>query len=963
MFEDLNLTFPLIVKGGLLEEASKSILKDEPGNTDKYLDMLINSSISLPLTFNNYATWMRCVPGHTVAGPYGMTPSEVMLVGRQPNWEELEDRRLFSKLAGQVWKTPLDELGVDYNDWYLTNACWFHVPESVRFNRSHVKEWAGLLQATYKKVNPKYVLLFGAEAVKAFWALKDPKAAQKMKLKDVRGAVLDFNEHTKVMATYHPSNVLIDPSITFEFRRDMRAFSNLTQGKAAVTVRPKDTIHYIDNIEQLEYLVDEVVDQGHLRFAVDVETGGGNWREGQLRTIQFAWGKNQAAVVILRREGMTANFSPSIFSALAPLIRLFKRHGVTVVGHNLRFDLKWLTQYGLDLTEEFINGGSDTMLLHHLLYETADQQLELVGVKLLGFPRYDLPLREWLDKNGVGKKLIKKMGYSMIPDELLHPYGAMDVILCLEVDTELHKIAARHPEVMSLYYNLVHPVNTPILEMETGGVCIDMERLKNLIDLFVAKQDELKIALCEMIKWPDFNPRSPADVKEILFGWMKEDKEGKLIRKSPEEALILDLQPVKATDNTPWEKVMNEQDWENKYNPSTDAESLGILAADHPFAKALKQFKVIDQIVKNFLRPGEEDEEGDYQWTGGLGAVIDDDNRIRTSFRQTLETGRFATSPNLQNIPKKQEKELAAAFKKDGVLDPRYAPIRSIFVASPGTVFVEADWNQAELFTLAAIAKDMRMMEVLQTSDLHTVMMQQMFSSKEYNGRTLGDYTVDELNQFRKTDKTLDALRIAAKSVNFGIPYGRGAGAIVREVKREGIIVTQAEAQGWIETFHNTFQRVSEYLNDTKRKVINPRRIVNPWGRHRRFPITRDDKLINQWQREAVNFPIQSTVGDAMSQALINLWNYRTFIDPGVQYRILLSIHDAVLLEVPVAHVAKVIEEVIPLCMKDGLEVPGLGLHYGLGDIEVQLRWGEHADPDELLAMGLPHEYCGYKKK
>jgi hypothetical protein len=48
--------------------------------------------------------------------------------------------------------------------------------------------------------------------------------------------------------------------------------------------------------------------------------------------------------------------------------------------------------------------------------------------------------------------------------------------------------------------------------------------------------------------------------------------------------------------------------------------------------------------------------------------------------------------------------------------------------------------------------------------------------------------------------------------------------------------------------------------------------------------------------------------------------------------------------------------------MCDALEVPKLGLHYSLGEIDVQLRWGEHADPDELLAMGVPREYCGFKK-
>jgi DNA polymerase I-like protein with 3'-5' exonuclease and polymerase domains len=148
-----------------------------------------------------------------------------------------------------------------------------------------------------------------------------------------------------------------------------------------------------------------------------------------------------------------------------------------------------------------------------------------------------------------------------------------------------------------------------------------------------------------------------------------------------------------------------------------------------------------------------------------------------------------------------------------------------------------------------------------------------------------------------------------------------------------------------------------------KQQVIDPRYMCNPYSRYRRFPFTDDENKINDMQREACNFPIQSTVGDSMSCALINMWHYRRFVSTGIDYRLLLSIHDAVLLEVPVQHVQAVVEEVIPICMTKSVEVPGYGLKYKIGEVDIQLRWGEKANPDELLELGVPRHLCGFKEE
>jgi DNA polymerase I-like protein with 3'-5' exonuclease and polymerase domains len=112
-------------------------------------------------------------------------------------------------------------------------------------------------------------------------------------------------------------------------------------------------------------------------------------------------------------------------------------------------------------------------------------------------------------------------------------------------------------------------------------------------------------------------------------------------------------------------------------------------------------------------------------------------------------------------------------------------------------------------------------------------------------------------------------------------------------------------------------------------------------------------------ERECVNFPIQGTVADTLSVALGNLWAYRQ-AHPQYQYRILLAIHDAVILEVPVDCLEHVMDFVIPTAMVANAMVPATrrsAPFYLDVDKEVLLRWGEAPSRDELKDRGVPERF------
>lgn len=184
--------------------------------------------------------------------------------------------------------------------------------------------------------------------------------------------------------------------------------------------------------------------------------------------------------------------------------------------------------------------------------------------------------------------------------------------------------------------------------------------------------------------------------------------------------------------------------------------------------------------------------------------------------------------------------------------------------------------------------------------------------------------------------------------------------AISQAVKAEGVDLSPEQAKVIILSWRDRFCKACDYLETCKMAVEDPGLLVNPWGRGRAFAYTSDHKVLAGMQREALNFNIQSTVADAMSKCLINFYQYQQD-HPEIPFKIILSIHDAVLTMCPAKFVGTMIKEVIPHCMVDNCEVPGIGLKYSLGDFDISTRWGEKSSPEELLERGVPREYCGFK--
>jgi len=236
--------------------------------------------------------------------------------------------------------------------------------------------------------------------------------------------------------------------------------------------------------------------------------------------------------------------------------------------------------------------------------------------------------------------------------------------------------------------------------------------------------------------------------------------------------------------------------------------------------------------------------------------------RVHTKLHQAaVATGRLASNdPNLQNIPVRTEEGRA---------------IRGAFVPEPGWVLLDADYSQVELRVVAALAQDPVLLEAFRNGeDIHRR------TASEVMGVPMAEVTGEQRNR--------------AKAVNFGLLYGQGAFALAGQLG-----IPQKEAKAFIERYFERMPAVAKWIEGTKEKALAEGCVRTHWGRLRRIPEleSANKQLQSQGLREAVNTVVQGTAADLMRRAMVRL--NRRLEAEGLRSRLLLQVHDELLVEAP----------------------------------------------------------------
>lgn len=304
-----------------------------------------------------------------------------------------------------------------------------------------------------------------------------------------------------------------------------------------------------------------------------------------------------------------------------------------------------------------------------------------------------------------------------------------------------------------------------------------------------------------------------------------------------------------------FEKLQIPTKKKTKSGYSTNAEVLESLSGEYEIVREVLEYRTLAKLKSTYCE--------------GLLKVICDDGRIRSCFNQTeTRTGRISsTEPNLQNIPVRQE--LGREMRK-------------FFMAGEGNLLVDADYSQIELRVLADIADDKEMIDAFNNdTDIHAVTASQVFHMP--------------------LQMVTPLMRSRAKAVNFGIVYGIGAFSLSKDIG-----VTRQEADRYIKDYLHLYAGVDRYMREVVEQAKKDGYVKTLFARRRYLPeLASSNGMLRAFgERVARNMPIQGTAADIIKIAMIRV--YRRLKEEKCQAKLILQIHDELIVEAPEEEAEKV---------------------------------------------------------
>ena len=429
------------------------------------------------------------------------------------------------------------------------------------------------------------------------------------------------------------------------------------------------------------------------------------------------------------------------------------------------------------------------------------------------------------------------------------------------------------------YLSLILPRKKELKDSREEGIYQALIALKAKDSIFSKLKEEGQWELYEKIELPLARTLYSMEKTGILVDKAELLSYGKVLKEKIDELQkeIYAMAGEEFNINSPqqlgvilFEKMGIAGGKKTKTGYSTAVDVLEKLSEDYPIVAKVMEYRTYAKLNSTYAE--------------GLLNYIGEDSRIHGVFQQTVTaTGRLSsTDPNLQNIPIRTE--MGRHF-------------RSVFIPKEGCVFLDADYSQIELRILAALSKDEKLIEAYRMDrDIHKVTASQVFHVP--------------------LDEVTDELRRNAKAVNFGIVYGISAFGL-----SEGLSIGRADAKEYIERYFTTYPKVKEYLDSEIAFARENGYVKTVFGRRRPIPEIHASNFMRRSfsERVAMNSPIQGTAADMMKVAMNAV--YEKLKRNELRSRIVLQVHDELLLEVPKEELEEV-REILVSSMENALTLP-----------------------------------------
>ncbi len=300
---------------------------------------------------------------------------------------------------------------------------------------------------------------------------------------------------------------------------------------------------------------------------------------------------------------------------------------------------------------------------------------------------------------------------------------------------------------------------------------------------------------------------------------------------------------------------------------STNVDVLNKLKDKHPIIDKILEYRQLTKLYSTYII--------------GIEQNLFDDGKVHTIYMQALTTtGRLSSlDPNLQNIPIRTEEG---------------RQIRKLFIPTKDKYFLGADYSQIELRVLASMANVEKLIEAFNDhQDIHTKTAQEIFHKDEITSEQ----------------------RRAAKAVNFGIIYGIGAWSL-----SEDIDVSPKEAQRFIDDYLNLYPEIKDYMENIVDYAKTHDYVETIMNRRRYIPELKSSVYTQRafGERTALNAPIQGSAADILKKAMVDLYIYLK--KEKKKTKILLQVHDELILEVPKEELEEM-KEIVPSMMRKAVEL------------------------------------------
>ncbi|WAB25010.1 DNA polymerase family A [Lysinibacillus phage vB_LfM_LysYB1] len=801
----------------------------------------------------------------------GKKAARIMFVADNPTDFEDKQRKWMVGKAGNLFKNVLEQVGINLEDCYFTGAVKCPTPDDGKGQRQPLKDeienCSPYLDAEIEVIDPEIIVPLGNVALK--------KVYGKTGITKFRGKAVEDKNGRIVFPILHPDIIFRQPKHAENFAKDIQNLAILLDSGKGFLERSDVDYRYLETYEEIEEEVNRLEEEAEW-LVFDLETTSLNPFLPNQKIVCISLTDKHHYGVTIPLEHKEFVWPGIILDKIKGLLKRLLEHNKRIkkVAHNGKFDMKWLlAKYGIDVS----NFAFDPMLAH---YVAVTEERGGHGLKELAWEHTDMGgYDNALDEYKATLPEAIRHNYDNIPWKILREYAAADVDCTMRLIPVFKPMIEANPKWKEAYDKLFILGSYALRDIEMNGIKLSEERLAEFDTVFPERIKEIedklrqypeviqiereKLKMFETRQLEMKKPKAERDPEILKWNKYKNFKFnfGSVVQLRELLFERLGLTTPFLTDKGDEKRRKRQEITIDEM--STGSETLEYLEDKHPIASLLSEWRKLDKLYGTYIAPAN-------TWIG-------EDGLVHPTFNLTgtVTTRLSSEAPNAQNFPRKSNDPFAFNYKYG---------VKKLFVSRFGDdgVIMQFDYSQLELRVAAMFSNDPQLLQAYR------------------DGKDLHIYAAAKVRGIPEEDVT-DDMRTAAKAVNFGLLYGKGARSLAEDMK-----MTLEEAQDFIDKYFEEFKGVKKWLDDTRKKLKQEKHVETLTGLWRRLPgVDSNDRGVQaDAQRQGVNSPIQGS-GANMTMMSIILINDE-FKKQNLKSKIAITVHDSIVADTHITEIKQV---------------------------------------------------------